>query len=135
MCTLGDERTHATRLAPRAHAVKHRNPRSNVGQSVQSSAPDTTFPLCNFIPRRLTANAYHVHQDKVNMHSDHVSGKIKQMKHDIALGEAEAASLNATLQALDGKQMEADDAIQELEDKRLAEQVCVPCVNARLVAS
>ena len=69
------------------------------------------------------------------MHSDHVSGKIKQMKHDIALGEAEAASLNATLQALDGKQMEADDAIQELEDKRLAEQVCVPCVNARLVAS
>jgi hypothetical protein len=76
-------------------------------------------------------------QDKVNLHNDHVSGKIKQLKHEIALAEAEAASINATLQALDGKQLEADEAIQELEDKRLAEQVLATstCAVLRLCLS
>lgn len=71
-------------------------------------------------------------QDKINLHNDHVSGKIKQLKHEIALAEAEAASINATLQALDGKQLEADEAIQELEDKRLAEQVPPPRADHKM---
>ncbi len=73
-------------------------------------------------------------QDKINLHNEHVSVKIKQIKHEIALSEAEAASLNATLQALDGKQLEADEAIQELEDKRLGEQVFV-CVCMYIASS
>lgn len=75
-------------------------------------------------------------KDKIRLHHDHVTGKIRALKHEIALKEAEAASLTATLQALDGKEAEADEAMQELEEKRLQEQVrrilvLLPCPRTK----
>lgn len=61
-------------------------------------------------------------QEKIGMHTKHVEANAAVLKHEIALGEAESASIQATLMALDGKQAEAEEATEELEERRQAEQ-------------
>ena len=43
--------------------------------------------------------------------------KLKDVQEKLSSSEAEVASLAATMQALDGKILEADDAASEFEEK------------------
>lgn len=57
---------------------------------------------------------------KVCLHKSHVDGKLKTVQEALAQHEQDAASLAATMQALDGKIVEAEDQAGEADEKALA---------------
>lgn len=59
-------------------------------------------------------------KQKVCLHKTHVDGKLKKVQEALAQHEQDAASLSATMQALDGKIVEAEDQAGEADEKALA---------------
>jgi len=57
---------------------------------------------------------------KVSMHKVHVDTKLKTVQEALAQHEQDAASLAATMQALDGKIVEAEDQAGEADEKALS---------------